>query len=337
MNISKSDYVIIGTADHKARFMIKVSGTDGDVVRGVDSRFPHIEKLRTLVEVTRTEVILNLGPSPRPGRVYGVDTSSLYVGYKDHKHFGPIHFFYKISKGQRKALFTAFNRLYKRLEKLRLHNVVNDNIVYEVYSKNGGGSMLGAYAIPKTEDVPSRLLFYPEKAPESDYVYILAHELAHHLHATYCNTPEINSAWIKLYNTSILQTPVDKELSANILNQLIESQERPSRFSRVGLVEDADRLAYSWIMRCIKQTHGLSVKDLDQLAEAGFYEEIRNVWPSKVTPKKELNPIISTYACKNFRETFAEAFAFYLVGMKLPKDVTKLVERTISYCRVQLK
>lgn len=336
MKISKSDYVLVSTADHKTPFLIKVSGTDMDKVRGVDSRFPHIQKLRLNVEVAKSDVFLNLGPSPKPGHAYGVDTSNLYRGYKDHKYFGPIHFFYPISKDKRKSLFTAFNILHKKLTKLGIQRIVEDDVVYEVRHKNGGGSMLGMYVRTKLEDAPNRLIFRPEKVPESEYVYVLAHELAHHLHFTYCDNPKVNSAWIKLYNSSIKQSPVDKSTSSTLLNQLVKSQERPSQFAKAVLEDDEEKLAYSWILRCIKQTHGLSAKDLDQLAEAGFQDEIQRVWPARVVPKKELNPVISTYACKNFRETFAEAFAFYIVGRKLPKEVTDLVEHTLSYCKIQM-
>lgn len=39
-------------------------------------------------------------------------------------------------------------------------------------------------------------------------------------------------------------------------------------------------------------------------------------------------------ATKNFRELFAECFAFHLVGKKLPDPIVRLMEKTISYAKV---
>ena len=47
--------------------------------------------------------------------------------------------------------------------------------------------------------------------------------------------------------------------------------------------------------------------------------------------------MVTDYATKSYKELLAESFAYYCVGKKLPKDIVKLVERTISYTKAKLE
>lgn len=42
-------------------------------------------------------------------------------------------------------------------------------------------------------------------------------------------------------------------------------------------------------------------------------------------------------ATKNVRELIAESFAYHVIGKKLPKDVVKLVERSIAYAKNRIE
>ena len=116
-----------------------------------------------------------------------------------------------------------------------------------------------------------------------------------------------------------------------MLDGLLSQQDNPSDFKSTLAEEEA--LAYKWILRTIQSVHGLSVKELDFLFEAGMLDDIKKLWPVRTIPRKELEPIVSEYATKNYKELFAETFAFYFTKKKLPEPLKRLLEKSMSYAK----
>lgn len=307
---------------------MSVSTVDGGVVKGNLARDAHIPTRRSAVEVVPRDVLINLGKDPRPGKVYGVNIERV-VGHKEHDTFGRIHFFYKPHKDVGANIMSALDKAAKILRKNRLDFVVGEE-VWEVYAPSG--SRAGAYARSRKPELnPSRFRLYPEAVPASEYPYVLCHELAHHIHGTFMDNTRINAAWIKLFNTSIKPSSVPKDKSLEILAGVLSHDGPPSTFS--STLSDEDTRSFRWIMRTIQHYRSVSLKDLDTLYEGENLDAIEDLWPRRAIPLKELVPVVSQYATKNFHELFAESVAFYLTGKELPADVTKLVERSLSFVR----
>ncbi|MET1764976.1 hypothetical protein ABXL13_20965, partial [Yersinia enterocolitica] len=91
--------------------------------------------------------------------------------------------------------------------------------------------------------------------------------------------------------------------------------------------------AFKWILKAIKAQSKISLAELDLLFEADYGDYIRAVWPVRGVTRTDLDPLITEYATKNFKETLAEAVSWHLVGLKLPKEVVNLVEKTLSYVK----
>lgn len=333
--VQKGDYVIAESTEFKEPVVLKISGADGIMATGVSIKYQNIPNLRKVIDVKQEDIFLNLGPNPRKGRVYGLDVSNLYKGSVDHKNFGRLCWMYKPQADTKTDILRGFSVAYKKLAKFGLEFLADEDIVWEINPANGE-RYAGMY-IPakktKSLEVPARIMLRPEVMTADLYPYVVIHELGHHVHRAFLKSPKLEAAWIKLFNTSIKPQDIDKTESAFFLDTLLAGEERPSVFRKS--LEEEQQVAFKWIIRHISQTHGITMHELDLLFEGDEREEIRALWPTRTIQRKELDPVISEYATKNFRETIAEAFALHLTGTQLPKAVIKLVERTISYAKAQ--
>jgi hypothetical protein len=251
--------------------------------------------------------------------------------------YGDVHFFYKIKKETGASLMAAFDKSLKILKKHRLDFLPErwaDLAVWEVLSAELGGKYAGRYKHSRApEKNPHRFQIRPEKLPVTEFEYCILHETAHYLDAELLESPKLKAAWIRLFNTSIALKTIPKEQSIKLMESLLSGQTPPSAFP--SELEEDDALAYRHIIRTIKSEHAVGVKELDTLFETDNADEIRDLWPRRTIHQKELAPIVSEYATTNVTELLAESVAFHLLGRKLPKKITELVEATFSYARMK--
>jgi len=335
MMIEKGRYVVAALKTDKGRgtpFLLKVDSVDKSIVQGTLERNSHISQLKKTVEVLVKDVVADLGTSPHYGKAYGCDTSNIYAGRKSHDDFGSLHFFYKPEKEKAKQLTDAFTKVSKSLVHAGLDFLIDPSTcIWEILPYHGE-KYAGMYIRSKNVDkTPHRFQIRPEMMPYGEFPYVIYHELGHHLHLEFATGKKLQAEWVRLYNTSIKVTPIKKEKSQELLDALLAGEDRPSDF-KTNLSEE-DTLVYKWIIRVIGQQHSLSIKELDLLFEAQYFEDIRGIWPVRGVPMKDLAPIVTEYATKNFKELIAESFAFRMVGKKLPKSVDALLDKTLSYAK----
>lgn len=329
MRLRKKDYVVLSTGRKNVGARVV---NDGRALLMID---PHIKK--RVIDFSEADVLVNLGPKPAPGKVYGVDFTNLWKGRTEVKGLGlELNWFYSPEKEVKSNLNKAFRVAHKRLVSRKLGFLMeNDNTVWEIlpFSK---GKYAGMYKHPRDVSVPGRLVIWPEKMGPSDYPYIILHELGHRLHLRFVEDRALNAKWLAIYNRTIQVIDIDKATSKSLLKDLLRGDIRPASFAKT-LEDDEHKLAYKWILRWIHQVRSLSVHDLDTMWLAESYSEIESVWPSRAIPKRELKPAVSEYATKNVRELIAESFAFKLCGKKIPKSIDKLLELTIQEARRSYK
>lgn len=337
-----NNHYIVGRVRLEEGFKLifgKIQNKNGNIVEGYVEKGSHNKSKRALFEIPVKDIVLDLGETPHPGKVYGFDTTNLYTGKViHHDFFGPIHFFYRIKKEPGRALMAAFDRAAKILEKLGFEPM--RDCIWMVQHPDTSGKYAGYYThSPNTEKVPHTLAIKPEMMLESDMVYVIAHEFAHYVHANLLTQKGINAKWIKLFNTSIKVQTIRKEDSIQLMESLLDGEATPSDY-RTGLDEE-QKLAWNWIMRTIKADHALTIKELDTLFEAEGKDEIRNIWPKRTLHKKDLAPVISEYATVSYRELFAECFAFYATKRKptdskeIPPKIVDLLEKSIRIAKTQ--
>lgn len=329
MRIKKGDYCIAKQEGGKDYLFKALADNDSKSVEAVWEKNCHIPGQRHTLTVELSDVILNLGPDPHPGKVYGYDVGEVHRKRLTHDAFGDVHFFYRPKKEVLTDMKTSMDKVAAKLKKAGLSFLLND-VVYEV-RPFVSGKYAGMYTKSSKDKIDDRVWIKPEIMPASEYAYVWYHELGHRLHLRFCPSKQLNAKWLKLFSTSIKVESVKKEKSAQLLELLLKGEERPSEFK--GTLDEDDALAYKWVIRTITQNNGLSIKDLDVLFEADERDEIKRVWPVRNLHRKELAPIVSEYATVNVKELIAECFAFYMTGKKLPEPIVKLLEKTIAYAK----
>jgi hypothetical protein len=332
MLVQEKDYVVVKTSNSDTISLARVNNIAGNVLHCNLMKDSHIIGLRKEIEVPRKHVVAVIDPDdPRPGRVFGCDTSEIYRGKKSHPEVGPLYFFYKPAPEVGEKIVKAFDKSVKILANAGLDFIIDPSkAVWEIHPFNGE-KYCGMYKRSrKPEKNPHRFIIKPEMMPATEWTYVVMHEYAHHLHSEFVTSRKLNGSWVKLYNTSILVKDVDAKQCRRILDNLLAQEAQPSDFK--GQLDEGDALAFKWILKVIRTQHKLSIKELDTLFAAEFFDDIQDVWPEKVT-MNDLNPLVTEYATKNYRELFAESFAYYMTGKSLPKAVTALLEKSISYAK----
>lgn len=326
--LAVKDFVIATRDGQTAPILFKVTEVNGNTFNGIPEKIrfykPRSESL------SASNVYVNLGPTPKAGKVYGCSTNDIYIGRQKWDNWGKICFFYKCPKETVVALKKAFARAFLILQKYKLDGYINpENCIWKIVG--GKNKYAGMFEMSKHPDsIPHLFTIYPDVIDKNKYVYCILHEFAHYLHSTIEMGSHLNAQWIKLFSTSVKRSDISKQECLEYLNRLFTDNCFPGDL-KSSLDED-DTLKYKWVLRWINQQHGLSVAELNAIWD-NDKEYIRKVWPDISISYKDLAPIISEYACKNYRETFAEAFAFYFTKISLPGYVTRLVEKTISYLK----
>jgi hypothetical protein len=327
----KPTHYIIGLQDTGAGqklFFGKVENRGGTILEGYVEKDSHIQSKKTSFGIPVANVVVDLGPDPKPGKVYGFDVTNRFHTRRTHEFFGPINFMYKPKKEVAKRVLDAFDRAAAILKKAGFY-APSGNSVWEVNSKETPGKWAGLFRLSSKPDLnPHRFSIKPESLPDSEMVYVIMHEFAHFVHSVSLKQPRINAAWIRLFNTSIKLQSIKQDKSLSLLKSLVEGQERPSDFK--SNLDEEDRNAFNWIVRTIKADHAVSLSELDTLFEAESLKDIESLWPKRTLHKKDLAPVVSEYATVSYRELFAESFAFYMTKRKLPSGISTLVEKSIS-------
>lgn len=336
------DYVVIRVSevDKPLRTAaLKVLSAEKDECVGRVEKDAHIRPLQ--VTFSPEHVVVNLGPKPYPGVVYGTDMTRRYLKTLDHDDFGPVHFFNRVNKETLAAFWSAMSAVYKEMKKIGLASIVHQDICYEVFPQVSLGKYSGMFKLSKDSSKnPHRICMSVsdttmEHVSIPTWFYVLAHELGHAAHLLWLiKSPQAEAAWIAAYTDTVLcETTPAKDL-ARILKDFLKSGLPAGDYSS-GLEED-DLVSFKRALAWLKKTRGISVKEVNLLVQTGKAESLNDLWPTQVSASR-LEPSVTLYACKNYKELFAEAFAFYLCGKKLPASIQSLMEKSLRLIRIQLK
>jgi hypothetical protein len=331
LNVKAGDVVLVAKSLGKPKLTCaKVEFVQGDDVGAVDVENMHIAQLRKGFDTKVENVIAIIDPT-HPS--YHNKYPAIFERRVIQDDFGALNLFYDPSDEVVGNLKKAFSAAYASLKAKGLDFIVQpQTCVWEIYPYDGG-KYAGMYKRnSKPEKNPHRLSIMPEHTAydHSWYSYVILHELAHHMHSEFVVGRQLNAKWIDLYSTSVPARDILKADTDRLLKALLEGEDLPSAFK--GQLEEADEEAYKLILKAIKQQHKLGVKELDVLFVAEFNDQIKALWPETVVAN-DLNPLVTEYATKNYRELFAEAFAYYMTGRELPQEVKELVEESISYAK----
>lgn len=331
LNIKEGDLVLLTEKADKPKITVaKIEFIDGDNIGCVDVKDMHLPALRRGFDAPRSSVLSIIDPEHKK---YNNNYPAIFHSTESSEDFGMLNWFYSPEDSVRESLAKAFADSSKALSAKGLSFLIQPEIcVWEIFPYSGD-SYAGYYKRNrKPNKNPHRLAIVPEHTDydSSYYTYIIFHELGHHLHSEFVTGRLLNAKWIDLYSTSVPSRDIGEDETQRILKALLDQQDLPSAFK--GQLEEKDQEAYKLILKAIKQQHKIGVKELDVLFVAEFTDQIRAMWPEKVVAN-DLNPLVTEYATKNYRELFAESFAYYMSGREVPEEVRDLVEESISYAK----
>ena len=320
MNITKGDFAVVEAAGKKV--LIKVKSVDGKTVDGINQTMKRNKEgkyeKRLPLAVKMRDVLVNLGPSPRVGKVYGVKIEPLYQRVTTNT-CGDILFFVdmeeKLVDRTKKLLVSC----YKELHAKRLGPVPA-----QIEVRPAEGKYAGYYHfLPRAEEDVLCIKPNFDQMGKEDLRYVIYHEYAHGIWYRFLR-PDNVAKWIALYDKHMQPEAADEDSLQEIL---AEVQSAGSLGDYLREAEDETKQILKSVLKHIRSVHGIDRKHFDKLLRHGH--DIEAYWPSYVE-FSERSVMVSEYAMKSPEEFFAEAFSFHYTGKKIPKDVKELLVRSLT-------
>lgn len=311
MKPSVGDYVLLQVNRGKHDLVRVVKASENNY----KCRLVVEDDANTAFEFKISEMVANLGHSPRVGDVYGVKIEPLRERMGNSSFWGEIRLYVDLDDKQKKRLKKGMQEARSVLERRKLPVVSIDTEI-----RNPQGKYAGYYKHkPKAEcDI---LCFRPDE-DFSNLEYVICHEYGHGIWYRHM-TPKQRMTWINLFHDAVTLSKVNKKDLANILDGLKTNGDLSSYMKECD--EETLRIMRA-IVRHIKQVHDLDRKHFELALITG--EDVDVYWPS-VIEVGEKNVLVSTYAQKSPEELFAESFGLFCSGKKLPKKVSELLDKTL--------
>jgi hypothetical protein len=282
------------------------------------------------------------------GQAFGIDLDNVYVKTREHSLWGPVHVCTtQMQSGWFKWLRSSMDHTARRIEKAGLKDL-GSKFETEIRAEHGKYSGTYKHAGTRGEDdfnseaYTDLLTIYARHDHSVDSMdYVLYHEFGHAVQFNLLSTTNIFSKWVNLYCSTVNLKPIDVKDFARVRKSLVKAYKTDhvqsiGQYARTIKEDESETLVFRTALRLIRQTHKVGVQELNALLDKDI-EQFTNLWPQHDLDVSELDPVISDYSTKSVHEFFAEAFAFYMVGKKLPKRVIKLMEHSLSIAKDVLR
>lgn len=324
MNIQPGDYVI--GRDTKKNYLTQVSSVTDTVVYG------HVDKDRAYnpqqIEFPLSDILAHLGKRPPPGNAYGCVVEP-YVTTLVHQDWGNVHWFAWTSKQQKIAIKSSLDSVARLLKRRGLFAFVADGrLELEIRPQKGKYAGMYHYRIKDGESQDRMILRPHEEHPSVDYT--VAHESGHGVWYRMLK-PSQHARWIRLYHSYTRMLEFSTHDIRKLRDSYIEDSVHVADFR--GQLEEAQVLLFDNLVSGLCANTRLTKRHLDVLADNQALDTIKEVWPQHIEDS-DFEIAVTEYGTKNPEEFFAEAFALWLVGTKLPKRIATAMEKTMTSVRV---
>lgn len=313
MRVAQGDYVIVKVTNKPALARVQVASTEKKKYKAVLEKEYQTEENPVPFDFSPSEVMANLGSSPKPGKVFGVNVEVLH-DRKESDFYGTLNFLRDFDDDQLKSLRRGMKAVSEEWDRRKLPRLPIQTTI-----KFQEGKYAGWYKT-KGGEVDTMCVMPPEDM--SSLTYILSHELAHGIWARHM-TPNMRFSWVKLYHKIVtIQEVTEKQL--RVMRKELEESGDLIEYMRE--LDDEGLELLKAVIKYVKTNHSLDRKHLQMaLTIEGTIEEY---WPLAIElSSKEV--AITEYATKSPEECFAEAFSLHFSGKKLPKSYAELLDRTL--------
>jgi len=275
------------------------------------------------IEYDEHSLLANLGTNPKPGGSAFKVRIEPYVSSMDSK-YGPLVFFRTLDDLEKKALKSALRKTYDAM----LENHLNVFPLSRMVILPKRGKYAGMYHFKrKAGEVTDKIELHPESFQDSKYnQYLLYHEYGHAV--WYKMIPlRYKARWIKLYHTRLALSSILKDRLEPLLDELLQFSGTLGDFYKEQ--EDDNRLVFREVLSHYKKYHKLDTRSLDILHTEDT-EKFASMWPKRAMIVENIKADPSEYGMTKPEEFWAEAFAFHMTGRHLSKDITKLMDKTLT-------
>jgi len=311
MEISTGDYVVLDLAKAQLAKVVRAEKP----FKAVLERDREAESSKVVpVEFKLSDVLANLGKSPRAGTVHGVKIEPLHRT-DSSKFFASIRIYQDMSEERYKAFR---QEMISFIKTIKAKGLAGPSVELEVRPVSGKYS--GYYKFHRTGDTDI-LCVRPNESLDG-MSYIFAHEWGHAIHNRMM-PKHIWLKWIKSYHDHVSVTSID-DAELISLREEIEAVRSLGEYLK-DCTEDVKPIVKA-ILKYVSQVQGLSKHHLELMLASD--ESLEEIWPTALDLSNK-DMVISEYAEKSPEEFFAECFAFHFLGRKLPKNLAALMEVTL--------
>lgn len=322
MPVEKDSYIIVKVAN-KNFLCLAINPERGRAV--IDSTL--VDDEPKMVEYDEQNLVAVLGTKPKPGSAYGVKINP-YISSVETK-YGPIHFYRELNEREMKSFKKALKATYAKMVEDSLD--VFPFTAMRVYPKRG--KYAGMYEIRrKGTEVSDKVDLFPETFEDAEWnEYLLFHEYGHAVWYKMVQS-RMKARWIKMFHKRIELTNFLKERLVSLLDECLAYQDGNLKDFFKEL-DDESKAVFKEVLAHYKKYHKLDSRSLDILFTEDS-EKFASMWPKRSTVV-ESKADISDYAGTKPEEFWAECFAFHMTGRKMPGDVVKLMEKTLTQIKGQ--
>lgn len=319
MKLQVNDYVVVGSPK---KAFLQVTHVDADE-QLFEARVPRKES--TVETYKYSDLIAALGPNPPKGTVFGCNTERFYRS--SESDFGTVDWYYKPDKETRKIVTNSLSKIWGKLVGLDAHHFAPISVEVRLPR----GKYAGSYRYTSSEEKLDILTLHPnEEMLTTQMDYVVAHECGHGVWYNMLSD-SIHAQWIDLYEKAVKVEKVsDKDLKF-VVSRMTPDDSNGGLVSAVrGQLDEGHVAIFDELVYHASQYHNLSLDELDVLSKEGY--DVTKFFPGHAHIS-DIEATITEYGGTNVREFFAEAFAYHVVGMKLPKSVMPMVKNTLAYIK----
>lgn len=318
MNVQPKDYVIV--KEQKKPFLLHVSKTTEKEVTGT------LEHNRAydpqVVTIAKSCIIANLGNlmvKPMLGSVFGIQIEP-FIKTLVHPDWGDVHFFKPITKEEGLAIKDELTKTAKLLRSKGFFKFCKEgNLSTEIRPQKSMNAGMYKYRTVSGEHADIMVL-----RPYTGFPlrHVILHEAAHGVWFHQLSK-QTHVKWVKLYKSFAKVRSYDHTDLLRIKKWYLKESTPVRDFK--GSLEEVDAIIFEQCISFVRASTRLSIAHINLLAESRELENIMEYWPNDLVDAT-FDTVVSDYSTKNVEELFAESFAFWMQGKKLPKSVTRLLE-----------
>lgn len=325
---NKDSYVILDI-DEKATLGYAFTKGKAMLEKGIEDE----ETVKT-VKFEDSQVLACLGNSPKPGTsAFGI-TIHPYEKTMKVKGWGQIHLYLKMKNRELRYLKECIENVMKVLKKHKATDFLPlaATKVYVPAKKEFAYSARNP--TKNNPDAPTDTFsLMPETFKEKEYLTSILYKGCAVGIWKHQVPEDIKARWVAMFSKRTEVHTVDQatldSMHDNLVSYLEENPGAWVKDFKSNVLEPEDAVILDSIFSKIKRIHYLSDKEILNVLKQRGVKKFSTYWPDS-TDFSEQVADINEDSAKSVEALFINAFVYHVDGRSLPKDVSKLIVKTLK-------